>query len=59
MEEVREEAEEMEGDSKGAERFLTNKGQKSSRRLTKKGFIGERGFKEMVPPFKEEIERRG
>ena len=27
--------------------------------LAKKGFIEERGFKELVLPFKEEIERRG
>ena len=27
--------------------------------LTKKGFVEERGFKELVSPFKEEIERRG
>ena len=27
--------------------------------LTKKVFIEERGFKEVVPPLKEEIERRG
>ena len=27
--------------------------------LAKKGFIEDRGFKELVPPFKEEIERRG
>ena len=27
--------------------------------LLKKGFIGERGFKEIIPPFKEVIEKRG
>ena len=27
--------------------------------LTKKGFVEERGFKELVSPFKEEFERRG
>ena len=27
--------------------------------LYKKGFIGEREFKELVPPFKEAINRRG
>ena len=26
--------------------------------LMKKGFIGERGFKEIIPPFKEVIEKR-
>ena len=58
--EVREEVEEVEGESGGAERFLTNKGAKIFKKtLTKKGFIGDRGFKELVSPFKEEIERRG
>ena len=27
--------------------------------LAKKGFVEERGFKQLVSPFKEEIERRG
>ena len=27
--------------------------------LLKKGFIGKRGFKEIIPPFKEVIEKRG
>ena len=27
--------------------------------LLKKGFIGDRGFKEIIPPFKEVIEKRG
>ena len=27
--------------------------------LVKKGFVEERGFKEIMSPFKEEIERRG
>ena len=57
---VREKAKEMEGDAEGASVFLTNKGAKIFKKTpTKKGFIGERGFKEMVPPLKEEIERRG
>ena len=42
MEEVREEAEEMEGDSKGAEMFLTDKGQKSSRRLSPRRVLSVR-----------------
>ena len=60
MEEVREEAEEMEGDVGGARVFLTDKGAEVFKKnLSKKGFIEERGFKELVPPFKEEVERRG
>ena len=59
-EEVREEIEEVEGDSRGAEKFLTYKGVEIFKKtLAKKGFIGDRGFKELVPPFKEKIERRG
>ena len=27
--------------------------------LLKKGFVGEKGFKEIIPPFKEVIEKRG
>ena len=27
--------------------------------LSKKGFVEERGFRELIPPFKEEVERRG
>ena len=60
VEEVREEVKEVEGDSGGAKVFLTDKGAEIFKKtLAKKGFIGERGFKELVPPFKEEIERRG
>ena len=36
---------------KGAEAFLKS--------LTKKGFVEERGFREVVSPFKDEIETRG
>ena len=58
--EVREEVKDVEGDLGGARVFLTDKGVKVFRKtLTKKGFIDEREFKELVPPFKEEIERRG
>ena len=40
--------------------FLFYKGAEVLRKtLSNKGFIEERGFKELVPPFKEEIERRG
>ena len=60
VEEVREEIEEVEDDSGGAEKFLTNKGVEIFKKtLAKKGFINKRGFKELVPPFKEEIERKG
>ena len=63
IEEVREENEEEikvmveEGEArtfysyKGAEAFQKN--------LAKKGFMEERSFKQLVLPFKEEIERRG
>ena len=50
----------VEGDSRGVEVFLTNKGAEIFKKtFAKKGFIGERRFKELVSPFKEEIERRG
>ena len=61
-EEVREEneIEEMEGDVADARVFSTNKGAEIFKNtLAKKGFSEERGFKELVMPFKEEIERRG
>ena len=29
------------------------------KKTLKKGFIGERGFKKFIPPFKEVIEKRG
>ena len=46
VEGVRDEVEEVEGESRGVERFLTNKGAEIFKKtLTKKGFIGERGFK--------------
>ena len=36
--------------------FLSNKGAEVLRKtLANKGLIEERGFKELVPPFKEEI----
>ena len=58
--EVRKEVEEVEGDSGGAKVFLADKGAEIFKKtLAKKGFIGERGFKELVPPFKEEIKKRG
>ena len=40
--------------------FYSNKGAEAFHKyLTKKGFVEERGFKKLVFPFKEEIERRG
>ena len=40
--------------------FLTKKGVEALRKtLAKKGFVEERGFRELIPPFKEEVERRG
>ena len=57
---VREEAEEMEVEVGEAKVFITDKGVEIFRKtLAKKGFIEERGFKELVLPFKEEIKRRG
>ena len=57
---MRKEIEEVEGESGGARVFLSNKGAEVLRKtIAKKGFIKERGFKELVPPFKEEIERIG
>ena len=57
--EVRKEVEEVEGDLGGATVSPTDKGAEIFKRiLSKKGFIDEKGFKELVPPFKEEIKRR-
>ena len=40
--------------------FYSNKGAEAfHKHLTKKGFMEERGFKQLVSPFKEEIERWG
>ena len=40
--------------------FYSDKGlEVFQKHLTKKGFVEERGFKELVFPFKEEIEQRG
>ena len=42
------------------EDFLSKEGfELMQKTLLKKGFIGERGFKEIIPPFKEVIEKRG
>ena len=50
----------MEVESIEARVFFTSKGVKAFKKiLANKGFVEERGFKELVPPFKEEVERRG
>ena len=60
MEEMREETKEVEGESGGLRVFLSDKGEKVLRKaISKKFYIEERGFKELVPPSKEEVERRG
>ena len=59
-EEVREENEEVKVEAGEARVFFFKKGDETFRKsLVKKGFVEERGFKEIVLPFKEEIERRG
>ena len=50
----------MDSNVGGARVFFINKRAEIFKKtLSKKGFISERGFKELVPPFMEEIERRG
>ena len=45
---------------KDARVFFTNKGAENFKKiLVKKGFVEERGFKELVFPFKEEVEGKG
>ena len=51
-EEVREEARGMEGTEEEARVFLTEKWAEAFRKnLAKKGFIKERGFRELIPLF--------
>ena len=60
VEEVREKVGEMEGTEEEARVFLMENGAKAFRKtLAKKGFVEERGFGELFPPFKEEVERMG
>ena len=60
VEEVREEIEEVEVEVGEARVFLSDKGEEAFKKsLAKKGFIEKRGFKGLVTPFKEEVERRG
>ena len=50
----------MDVESGEARVFFTNKAVKAFKKiLVKKGFIEEMGLKELVPSFKEEVERRG
>ena len=57
---VREEVKEMEVEAGEERLFITDKGAEIFiKTLAKKGFIEERWFKKLVPPFKEKIERRG
>ena len=45
------------GDARG---FYSDRGAEDYKKhLAKKGFVEERGFKNLVAPFKEEIEKRG
>ena len=40
--------------------YYSNKGEKAFKKyLAKKGYVVERGFKQLISPFKEEVERRG
>ena len=43
-----------------ARAFYSNNGKKAFKKhLAKKGFVEERGFRELVSQFKEEVEKRG
>ena len=43
-----------------AKAFYSNKGEEAfNKHLSKKGYVEERGFKQLVSPFKEEVEQRG
>ena len=60
MEEETEEEIEVEIEAREARAFYSDKGVEAfNKKLAKKGFVEERGFREFVMPFKEEIERRG
>ena len=63
IEEVREENEEeieVMVEKGEARTFYSDKGVEAfQKHLAKKGFVEERGFKQLVSSFKEEIERRG
>ena len=56
---MREETEEVEGESGGVRVFLSENGVEVLRKnIAKKGCMEEKVFKELLPPFKEEIERK-
>ena len=43
-----------------ARAFYSNKGEEAFKKhLAKKGYVEERGFKQLVSSFKEEVEQRG
>ena len=47
-------------EEKEAKAFYSNKGEEVFKNhLTKKGYVEERGFKQLVSLFKEEVEQRG
>ena len=51
---------EIEVEEREARAFYFNKGEEAFKKhLAKKGYVEERGFKQLVSPFKEEVERRG
>ena len=54
-----EEVEEMNSRDKNEDFLFDEAFELMQKTLFKKGFIGERGFKEIIPPFKEVIEKRG
>ena len=61
-EEVRQEAEEIEVEVEveEARAFYSKKGADAFKKhLPKKGFVEERGFKKLISPFKEEVEKTG
>ena len=57
---IGEDEEEEESSGSDDNDFLSNEAFKVMQKtLLKKGFLGERGFKEIIPPFKEVIKKRG
>ena len=61
-EEFKQEAEEIKIEVEAGEviSFYSEKGVNSFKKyLSKKGYVEERGFKKLLSPFKEEVERRG
>ena len=59
LEEVPDEIE-VEIEAGEARAFYPDKGAEAFKKhLVKKGFVEERGFKKLVSPFKEEVEKKG